>query len=329
MIFENAHGYIRLFKPFLVLLILSIAFAAEVQEPLPFQISVNVDLVVLRVSVRTPSGMSALGLTAKNFEVFEDGVLQEIQTLRYEDIPVTVGLVVDHSGSMRNKLSEVATAAQAFVQQSSAADEMFVVNFNETVSLGLPSKIRMSSQANELARAIGQAPADGMTALYDAIQKSLEVVREGSREKKVLVVISDGGDTASKAKLNEISDAVRHSSSIIYTLGIFDDSDPDRNPQVLQHLAQLSGGAAYFPKNSGQIVEVCERIAKDIRQQYTLTYVSNNPRKPGSYRKVRVTAAGAKDDSNEAQGMQKLLVRTRAGYTSSGVPHREKVKELQ
>jgi Ca-activated chloride channel homolog len=288
----------------------NLALAGPLQEAEDFQIRVNVDLIVLYVTVRDKAGGVVLDLKRENFHIYEDGVLQDLQVFRYEDSPVTIGLVVDHSGSMRRMLEEVAVAAKTFVQLSSPQDEMFVVNFNEKVSLGLPTDLKMTNQANELSRAITRAPADGMTALYDAVLKGLELLSSGSREKKALVVVSDGGDTASVHNVGEMMSMVERSTALIYTLGIFDDNDPDRRPQVLRRLARISGGEAFFPKHPRAIVAACERVAHEIRHQYTLAYVSKNNRKPGSYRGIRVSV--------DSVGDSHLIARTRSGYISSG-----------
>jgi hypothetical protein len=184
------------------------------QEPRPFQVSVSVDLVVLNATVRDQKGNAVTGLREEDFDVYEDGVKQAIRLFRHEDIPVTVGLVVDHSGSMRQKLPHVIAAARTFVQSSSPADQMFVVNFNEKVTLGLPAAIPFTNRPEDLAHAISDTPTAGMTALYDAIFTAQERLVRGSRDKKVLMVISDGGDNASAHTLVDVLEsrrAIRHS----------------------------------------------------------------------------------------------------------------------
>ena len=276
------------------------------QVPRPYQISVNVDLVVLHATVRDRKGRVASDLREQDFEVYEDGVKQSIRLFRHEDIPVTVGLVVDHSGSMRRKLPDVVAAARTFVQSSSPEDQMFVVNFNEKVTLGLPDAIRLTNRPDELARAISGTPAAGMTALYDAVAEARKRLQAGSRDKKALIVISDGGDNASVHSLAEVLKMAGQSSTLVYTIGIFDAEDPDRNPAVLRRLAGATGGEAFFPGQLNEVVAICERIARDIRKQYTLGYVSSNASQPGAYRAIRVAARAA--------GKSKLVVRTRSGY---------------
>ena len=276
------------------------------QAEQPYRISVNVSLVVLNPVVHDRSGRFVGDLREQDFEVYEDGVRQSIRLFRHEDIPVTVGLVVDHSGSMRRKLADVIAAARTFVQSSSPEDQMFVINFNEHVTVGLPAAILLTDRSDELQRAISNTPAAGTTALYDAIVEAQKRLRTGGPDKKVLIVISDGGDNASAHTLAEVLKKSKQSNDLIYTIGIFDDEDPDQNPGLLRRLAQVSGGEAYFPGRRNEVVAVCERIARDIRNQYTVGYVSSNAVKPGAWRAIRVVARAA--------GKNKLIVRTRSGY---------------
>jgi Ca-activated chloride channel homolog len=266
-------------------------------------------LVVLQATVRNRDGHAVAQLSQRNFEVFEDGRPQPIRVFRHEDTAVTVGLVIDHSGSMREKLADVTAGAQALAHSRNPNDQMFVVNFNETVSLGLPRGIHFSDDAKQLGGAIWGAPALGTTALYDAIIEALNQLQQGNSDKKVLIVISDGGDNASKAGLDKVLKMAEQSSAMIYTIGIFDPEDPDRNPKVLQRLARETGGEAIFPTRLSETVEICERIARDIRDQYTIGY-SSTDQQDGAYHKVRITA---RTDGNE-----KLSVRARAGYRTGG-----------
>jgi len=279
---------------------------AQDRDSGPFSISVDVDLVVLHATVTDRQGGFVSDLGEQDFKVYENGVPQHIRLFKNEDVPVTVGLVVDHSTTMRPKLEEVTEAARTFVRSSNAQDQMFVVNFNETVSLGLPDAIGFTTNSEQLERAIWRSPADGQTALYDAIAKALERLRAGSRDKKVLVVISDGADNSSAHSIAQVFDMAERSSAAIYTVGLFAPDDPDANPRVLNRLARVTGGEAFFPKQLDDAVTVCERIARDIRNQYTIGYVSTNAKKEGVYRTIRVTA--------QAPGHGRLFVRTRQGY---------------
>jgi Ca-activated chloride channel family protein len=259
-----------------LLLLTVFARGGEPQDPPPFRIAVNV--------VRD--------LSEPDFQVYEDGVRQSIRLFRHEDIPVTVGLVVERSGSMGQKLAEVIAA---------------VVNFNAKVTLGLLAPVRISHRVDELEPAILRAPASGMTALYDAAADALVRLGAAEREKKVPIVISDGGDNASAHSISAVLKMAEQSSALVYTIGIFDEDDPDRNADVLRHLARATGGEAYFPGQIHEVVEICERIAQDIRTQYTIGYISVV--KPRVYRSIRVAAAAPKSG--------KLLVRARSGYIAA------------
>ena len=283
---------------------------AEAQSPHPYQISVNVDFVVLNATVRDGKGRFATDLSEQDFQVYEAGARQTIRLFRHEDIPVTVGLVVDHSGSMRPKLADVIAAARTFVQSSSPDDQMFVVNFNEKVALGLPDNLPFSNRPEDLGSAIANAPTTGRTALYDAVFEARKHLQTGSREKKVLIVISDGGDNASRHSQAEVLKMAEQSTTLVYTIGIFDESDPDRNPHVLRRLAGVTGGEAFFPSEYSEVVAICERIARDIRNQYTIGYLSTSAARPGAFLSIRVAAGAA--------GHGKLSVRARSGYRAGG-----------
>lgn len=290
--------------------------AAYAQAPAPsqdpFRISVDVPLVVLHATVTDRQGSLVTNLGEQDFEVYENGTLQHIRIFRNEDIPVAVGLIVDHSGSMAPKIAEVTAAALGFVRSSNREDEMFVVNFNEIASLGLPTTIRFTDSTVELERAILNKQTRGQTALYDAIVLGLAKLQTASRDKKVLIVVSDGGDNASRQNLDQIMKLAGQSSAVIYTVGLFDEEDPDRNPGVLRRLARATGGEPFLPGQLGEVAAICERIARDIRHQYTIGYIPSDPARDGSYRAIRVVA--------RAKGEAKLSVRTRTGYIAGGTP---------
>jgi VWFA-related protein len=183
---------------------------------------------------------------------------------------------------------------------------MFVVTFNEKVSFGLPDGTLFTDEAAELRVAMSRIAADGMTALYDAVAVALEHLKKGNRDKKVLIVISDGGDNASTRKLVQIMAMAKQSDAIIYTIGLFDEDDPDQNPGALKQLAQATGGEAFMPESVKDVVPVCAGIARDIRNQYTIAYVPANGKQDGTYRVIQVKAG--------APHRGRLVVRTRAGY---------------
>ncbi len=277
-----------------------------------YTIGVNVDMVVLHATAQDHKGTLVSGLAKDDFQIYEDGVLQPIKYFNHEDIPVTVGLVVDNSGSMRSKHLEVNAAALAFARSSNPQDQMFVVKFNEKVSFGLPENTPFTDQVAQLEVALSRIAADGETALYDAVAVALEHLKKGNRDKKVLIVISDGGDNASKHKLTDIMMLAGRPDAIIYTIGIFDEQDDDRKPGVLKQLAKDTGGEAFLLESLKDIVPICEGIARDIRNQYTLAYVPTNRKRDGTYRVIQVKAS--------APGRRRLSVRTRTGYYAPSTP---------
>jgi Ca-activated chloride channel family protein len=274
-----------------------------------YTIRTSVDLVVLRATVRDHKGAPVTGLDKEDFQVFEDKIPQQIESFSHEDVPATIGLVIDNSGSMRSKRSDVINAALAFARSSNPEDQVFVVNFNEHVSMGLPDNMPFTGNQRQLQAALSRNKADGLTALYDAVAVALEQLKKGKWDKKVLIVISDGGDNASRHKLAEILSMVNQSSAILYTLGIFDANDDDRNPRVLKQLSRISGGESFFPESLDEIMPICEQIAHDIRNQYTISYAPANRKSDGTYRAIEVKA-------RKASSRGRLTVTTRAGYSA-------------
>jgi Ca-activated chloride channel family protein len=274
-----------------------------------FKLSVDVDLVVLHATVLGRKGSFVPGLRSGNFQVYEDGMPQHIKFFEDGDVPVTAGLVVDHSGSMRSKRADVLKGAFAFTRSSNPRDEMFVVNFNEHAWLGLPPAVPFASNPALLENAIAETLPTGRTALYDAIGLALEHLGRAHLEKKVLVVISDGGDNSSHHTWPEVREMAEASSAIIYTVGLVDEQDRDWNPRVLRRLARETGGEVFLPRETGAVAGICEQIARDIRHQYTIGYIPLNRRRDGTYRAIRLAVT--------SPGGQKLSVRTRAGYLAA------------
>lgn len=271
-----------------------------------YTFNVNVNMVVLHATAQNHKGDLVSGLGKNDFQVLENGVVQQIKFFTHEDIPVTVGLVIDNSGSMRPKRADVIAAALAFARSSNPQDQMFVINFNEKVSFGLPQNMPFTGQVDQLEAALSKINPDGETALYDAVAAALDHLNEGSRDKKVLIVISDGGDNASKHNLSQTMLVAGQSDALIYTIGIFDEQDGDRNPHMLRELAKNTGGESFLPESLKEVAPICERIAHDIRNQYTIAYVPTNRKRDGSYRVIQVNASAAYRGH--------LSVRTRTGY---------------
>ena len=278
-----------------------------------YRISVDVGLVVLPVVVTDGKGKAVTGLEKDGFQVFEDGRPQQITFFVSEDVPVTVGLVIDNSGSMSAKRPEVIAAAEEFAKSSNPQDEMFVVNFNQSVSLGLPKGILFTSDINQLRGAVSGHPAAGNTALYDGLAVALDHMKKGSAIRKALIVISDGGDNASRLKLPALLKRAEASNVQIYTLGVFDDRFAGENSGVLKRLAKVTGGQAYFPTSPSQMKGICRQIARTLRHQYTLGYHPRNSNSVGTFHAIRVTARAVREG--------RLHVSTRAGYLMPSDAH--------
>jgi len=293
--------------PSIFLLLVPAHTSAQASRPSgEFRISTNVELVLLDVSVKQAKGGYASGLTKNNFQIYENGTLQKITEFASADIPVAVGLVFDDSGSMRAKRADVITAGLVFIGASNPQDQIFVVNFNDKVRRGLPETVPFSDNINLLRSALSRHMAEGQTALYDAVALSLDHLQSGRRDKKTLVVVSDGGDNVSTHTLKELMQLVQESRATIYTIGIFAPDDPDRNPQVLERIARVSGGECFFPSELDQVAPICKQIAKDIRNRYTIGYIPDHGTNRAALRKIRVVAT--------APDRGKLVVRTCSSY---------------
>jgi Ca-activated chloride channel homolog len=275
----------------------------------PFVISSTVQRVMLDVSVKDSQGGYVTGLTKDNFRVLENGRPQSIINFSNVDTPVTVGLVVDNSGSMRAKRPAVVMAGLAFAKESNLRDQFFVLNFNNAVTPGLPPGVDFSDDLQALRAALHMGTPSGQTALYDAVVFGLEHLRKGVQPKKTLIVVSDGGDNVSKASFGDVQRLIRASQATVYTIGLFTEDDPDRNPGILQKMARLSGGEYFQPPLLSDVIPVFHKIAKDIRNRYTIAYAPDPALDPAKYpdRSIRVIA--------DAPGHRKLIVHTRTNYT--------------
>lgn len=276
------------------------------EEQETYTIRSEVRLVLLDVSVKDRDGGFVSGLSKENFHVYENGRPQPVTVFDHDDVPVTVGILVDESRSMTPKRSDVLTAAQTFIEESNPHDEIFVLNFNDRVTPGLPPQVPFSDNLQQLRSALYRGVPEGKTALYDAVAAGLKQLEQGRRDKKTLIVISDGGDNASEHNRHQVLDMVERSIATIYTIGLFEPDDPDRDPGVLQKLAKISGGEAYLPASPAEMVPVCRRIAKDIRTRYTIGYHPEAGNGSGSLRHVTVRVS--------APGHARLMTRTRTSY---------------
>lgn len=307
--------------PLWVLVLAVVLPAAQQDERKPYSFSTDVRLVVLHASVTDHKGRPVPGLDKEDFQIWEDGHPQQIRFFLAEDAPATVGLIIDHSASMIPNHREVIAAAMALVNASNPGDELFAVAFNERPRLVLPSGETFAKSREELRDALNSQMPTGQTALYDAVALGLDQLEKGTASKKVLVVLSDGGDNASRAKADHVSELARRANAIIYAIGIYEPTDRETKPGVLKRLASMTGGEAFFPKTMKQTTAICLHIARDVRAQYSLGYVPPAGAREGAFRKVRVAATGARGE--------KLHVRTRSGYYESCSPGAKTVTQCQ
>lgn len=262
------------------------------------------DEVVLHATVFDDKQHFVTNLEKTAFTVFEDGLPQPVTSFRHEDIPVSIGIVVDNSGSMREKRQKVNAAALNLVRASNPNDEVFVVNFNDEYYLDQD----FTANINKLREALEKIEARGGTALYDAVVASADWLKHAKLEKKVILVVTDGEDTASSQSLEQ---AVRRlqaeNGPTVYAIGILGDEEhPKRAKRALQVMADRTGGIVFFPRTLDEVDAISRSVAHDIRNQYTIGYKPTKPRSQGGYRSVKVDA--------KSRGYGKLVVRTKSGY---------------
>ena len=267
-------------------------------------VSASSELVVLPVVVTDRQDRFVADLAQDHFVVLDNGRPQAIALFTNEDTPVTVGLVIDDSRSMAPKLAEVIAAAAAFARSSNAQDELFAVAFNDTVQEHIGGRALSVADPAGLEKALSALVPQGRTALYDALVAALQRAAETTRPRKVLILISDGGDNASEMTLKRVLARARQSNVTIYTIGLFDADDADRNPGVLKSLAQTTGGERFLPDTPARLMQACQHIAREIRSGYTIGYLP--PDRDGAYHRVRV-------DVRPPDG-RRISVRTRPGY---------------
>jgi VWFA-related protein len=270
-----------------------------------FVLRKDVDEVMLHASVIDDKQRMVTNLDKSAFSVFEDGKPQNIISFHHVDIPVAMGIVIDNSGSMREKRAKVNQAALNLVRSSNPSDEVFVVNFNDEQYLDQD----FTNDLLKLKEALEKIDARGGTAMYDAVVASANHLKENGRlEKKVLFVVTDGEDNASNETLEQaVKQLSQENGPQVYAIGILGDEEhPKRARKALQILADRTGGIAFFPKTLDEVDEISRTIAKDIRNQYAIGYKPTTPKQAGDFRQIRVEA--------KAKGHGKLMVRTKTGY---------------
>jgi Ca-activated chloride channel homolog len=271
----------------------------------------DVDEVLLHASVVDDKQHIVTTLDRGAFTVFEDGKQQNIISFHHVDVPVAMGIIIDNSGSMREKRSKVNQAALNLVRSSNPKDEVFVVNFNDEYYLDQD----FTNDLLKLKEALEKIDARGGTALYDAVVASAEHLKRFARlEKKVLFVVTDGEDNASNETLEQAVKLLQEENGpSVYTIGILGDEEhPKRARKALDIIAQHTGGIAFFPKTLDEVDEISRTVANDIRNQYAIGYKPTNPRGNGGFRQIRVDA--------KAKGHGKMTVRTKSGYYAGAQP---------
>jgi Ca-activated chloride channel family protein len=274
-------------------------------EP-PATIRLDVNLVVIHVTVHGKDGKNISGLQKEAFKLFVDDLERPIGFFQGEDAPVTVGVLLDNSASMARKGSEAIAAALAFARSSNPRDQMFVIHFNDRVKFGLAPEKPFTDSTQELEAALSKFAVGGTTALYDAMGIGLSHMDRATIQRKVLITISDGGDNSSQANLTDMLHWAQDSGVVFYCIGLFDESDNDRNPDVLEQFAQLTGGKAYFPSDVADVTQICIAIAREIRTQYTVGFAGAED---GKYHRIRVKATDPKGGTVDAF--------TRPGYLAA------------
>lgn len=289
------------------------AQALNKQNDKDYSLKVETVEVNLPVSVQDKEGRPVDGLKQDNFQVFEDKIQQTIKTFRHEDIPLSLGLVIDNSGSMRNKRERVNSAALAFVRESNPDDETFIVNFDDSAYL----EQDFTGSIGDLVDALDNIDARGETALYDAIYLSADHLKAGKKDKKAILLITDGEDNVSKYTLNKVLEALKQSKVTLYAIGLLEEDDdrgglfhsaPSKKAKAdLVKFAEITGGQAFFPKSLDEVEDITKRIAHDIRNHYTITYTPTNANLDGTYREITVKI-------NPPKTIGKISWRAKPGY---------------
>jgi Ca-activated chloride channel family protein len=286
-------------------LFLLLAGAARGQDlPTVSTLNVDVDLVELHVTVADTKGHPIGGLVQSNFKVTENGVEQPIALFKHEDIPVSLGLIVDNSRSIEPRKTRLDAAALSFVQKSNPDDEVFIVHFDFEARLAQD----FTADHRKLEQTLAAAKPFGQTALYDSLLLGLDTMQKAQKQKKALLLITDGIDNASKSTLDQVLERLNRENVLVYVVGLLSQSGGIVTEDSLIKIGEVSGGRAYFPQTPEEARVMMEIIAKDLREQYTVGYRPTNPARDGSWRSVRV-------DITPPKGFPKVMdTNYRRGY---------------
>jgi len=280
------------------------------QEDSTFKLNVNVDLTELHVSVTDEKDRPVGSLKMENFHVFEDQTQQKLTVFKHEDIPVSLGLVIDNSRSMEPRKQRLDAAALSAVRKSNREDETFIVHFDDTARLNSD----FTNSIPRLEETLASVKPFGQTAIYDALILALDHMQRGKHPKKAILLMTDGVDNSSKHTLAEAIDATKRARVAVYTVGLLSVSGGQKAEDSLVQIAEASGGRAFFPQTVEEASADMERVARDLREQYTLGYIPSNPVRGGQWRSVRVDIVPPAGTPTKA----KLIASYRHGYYGPG-----------
>jgi Ca-activated chloride channel homolog len=268
-----------------------------------FTFTAKAEEVTLHATVVDERNRLITNLGKGDFAVFENSQPQQIRSFRQEDIPVAIGVVIDNSGSMREKRDEVNKAALNLVKASNPEDQVFVVNFNDEYYLDQ----EFTADVKKLQSALEHVESRGGTALYDAVVASADYLTKSPLQRKVLFVVTDGEDDASQESLEQaVHKLQQENGPTVYAIGLLGQEKARKAKRALEILADRTGGISFFPPSLGEVDDISRSIAHDIRNQYTITYTPTTPKNVGGFRTIHVDA--------RARPYKKLTVRTRSGY---------------
>ena len=275
-------------------------------------------LVVCHATVVDKSGHLVTNLPQDAFTVYENGVVQPIKIFRREDVPVSMGLIIDNSGSMRDKRAKVEAAALTLVKDSNPDDEVFIVNFNDEAFLDNPHGKAFTNDIKEMEEALTRIDSRGGTAMRDAIRMSIDHLKEKAhKDKKVLVVVTDGNDNASVVSLENLVKASQQSEVLIYAVGLLSEEErreAQRAQRALKALGTATGGEVFFPKDVSEVDKIAHQVAHDIRNQYTIEYTPTNTAMDGTFRQIKVVAKGS--GQSHRSHAQRVLRHSRPGRSA-------------
>jgi len=262
----------------------SLVRAQEPSQDSVFKLNVNVDLTEVHVTVTDEKDHPVGNLTKENFRVFEDRTEQKITVFKHEDLPVSLGLVIDNSRSIEPRKQRLDAAALSFVRKSNPDDETFVVHFDNEARLNQD----FTDSIPTLEKALAGMKPFGQTAIYDAVMLALDQMEHAKHMKRAILLITDGVDNSSKHTLSEAIEATKRAHVAVYVVGLLSMSGGQKAEETLVRIAEASGGRAFFPNNVDEATLNMERVARDLREQYTLGYFPSNTTRNGSWRSVRV-----------------------------------------